>query len=213
MSNVPGRLLRVALTGGIATGKSHCLRRFAGHGVPVIDADVLAREAVQPGGAGIAAVAKRFGASLVRPDGSLDRARLGSIVFRNPAARRDLEAIVHPFVYRAIKEWFADCERTVVPPGMAMADIPLLYETGRHADFDVVVVVACSPDLQRARVIARDGISGDEADRRIRAQLSIEEKRRRADHVIDTSGSVAETDRAVDEILDALREAARTLVR
>jgi dephospho-CoA kinase len=96
---------------------------------------------------------------------------------------------------------------------MAMADIPLLYETGRHADFDVVVVVACSPDLQRARVIARDGISGDEADRRIRAQLSIEEKRRRADHVIDTSGSVAETDRAVDEILDALREAARTLVR
>src|SRR6187401_1945024 len=100
-------MLRVALTGGIATGKSFCSARFAALGVPVVDADVLARAAVAPGSAGLAAIAARFGQSLILEDGQLDRAALGSLVFAHRSARADLEAIIHPEVYRRINEWFA----------------------------------------------------------------------------------------------------------
>ena len=130
-------MLRVALTGGIATGKSYCLARFASLGVPVIDADQLARDAVAPGSRALEEVATRFGAAIIRPDGSLDRASLGHIVFNDRAARADLEAIVHPEVYRRISEWLA-----TLPPRtrVAIADIPLLFETVHTHDFDRVVV-------------------------------------------------------------------------
>jgi dephospho-CoA kinase len=197
---VQPRVRRVALTGGIATGKSTCLGRFAALGVPVIDSDVLAREAVAPGTPGLAAVAARFGPAVLATDGSLDRGRLAEIVFADPRARIDLEAIVHPFVFDRIVEWFDRQPRT----GFAIADVPLLYEAGHAGDFDVVIVAACSPDEQLARVIARDGLSEADARRRIASQWPIERKRALADYVVDTSGSVEETVRRVDEIVRAL---------
>jgi dephospho-CoA kinase len=191
-------LIRVALTGGIATGKSYCLRRFAALGVPVIDADVLAREVLRPGTPGFAAVVRRFG-SEVLIDGSLDRAALGRIVFRDADARAALEAIVHPPVYAAIEAWFA---RGADAPhaAFAIADIPLLYETGHDRDVDRVIVAACDRELQRSRLVARSGLSAAEADARLSAQWPIEEKRRRADYVIDTGGTTIETNAQVEQI-------------
>jgi dephospho-CoA kinase len=192
--------MRVALTGGIATGKSHCLRAFAALGVPTLDADVLAREAVEPGTAGFDAVVARFGRAVVRPDGAIDRTALGRIVFADAAARGALEAIIHPIVYAAIRA------RTGHPLSIvSVADVPLLYETGHAGEFDRVIVAVCRPDQQLQRLMARDGLNETDARRRIDAQLPIEEKARRADYVIDTSGSMANTDGQVAEILGKLR--------
>jgi dephospho-CoA kinase len=202
---VADRLLRVALTGGIATGKSRCLRAFASLGTPVIDADALARDAVGPGTPGLAAVAHRFGRGVLAPDGGLDREALGRIVFDDPAARHDLEAIIHPVVYAAIFAWFDS-----LPAGsFGIADIPLLYETGRAGDFDRVIVAACDPAEQRRRVMARDGLAEHEADQRIGAQMPIGEKLARADFVIDTTGADADTYRQVVEVWERLRAETR----
>ncbi len=190
-------MLRVALTGGIATGKSYCLARFASAGVPVIDADRLAREAVAPGSRALEAVVTRFGRSILRPDGSLDRAGLGRIVFTDRVARADLEAIVHPEVYRGISEWFASR-----PAGtrFAIADIPLLFETGHNHDFDRVIVAACDPRLQLRRLMSRDRLNETEARARLNAQWPIDEKVARATYVIRTDGTVADTDAQVTTI-------------
>ena len=194
-------MLRVALTGGIATGKSYCLGQFASHGAAVIDADLLAREAVAPGSRALDAVAARFGPSVLLPDGALNRAALGRIVFRNGAARADLEAIVHPEVYRRISEWFA-----MLPPRtrLAIADIPLLFETGHTHDFDRVVVVACDPREQLRRLMTRDGLAESDARARLDAQWPIEEKEARADFVIRTDGTVADTDAQVKTVYELL---------
>jgi dephospho-CoA kinase len=194
-------MVRVALTGGIATGKSTVLRRIAAAGLPTIDADVLARQVVAPGAPAYAAVVARFGVGVIDDTGAVDRRALAAIVFADPSARRDLEAIVHPAVYEAIAAWFAAL------PGdtpAAVADIPLLYETGRDKDFDMVVVVACEPDEQIRRVTARDGISKGEAEARIAAQWPIERKVAAAHHVIWTTGAVADTDRQVDDLVKQL---------
>src|SRR5688500_7506339 len=192
---------QVALTGGIATGKSYCLGRFEAMGVPVIDADRLARLAVAPGSPGLAAVVQRFGNSVLRDDGTLDRSALAAIVFADRAARADLEAIVHPDVYRRIREWFAR-----LPPGtaVAIADIPLLYETGHEHEFDGTIVCACAPDEQLRRLVVRDGLSEEEARARLAAQWPIDEKVKRADYVIRTDGSFAETDAEVRRVYDRL---------
>ena len=191
---------RVALTGGIATGKSRVGRRFAHHGVPTIDADALAHAVIAPGTPGAARIVERFGPEVLSADGSIDRRTLGTIVFADPAARRDLEDIVHPAVYEAINAWYA----ALPPSPFAVADIPLLYETGRESDFDVVVVAACEPEDQLRRVVERDGLTPDAARQRIAAQLPIAEKVRRADHVIRTDGSHDATDAQVDELAAAL---------
>ena len=194
-------MLRVALTGGIATGKSYCLARFASLGVPVIDADQLAREAVAPGSRALDAVVARFGATLRLPGGSLDRASLARIVFSDRTARADLEAIVHPEVYRRISEWLA-----TLPPRtrIAIADIPLLFETGHTHDFDRVIVVACDPNEQLRRLVARDGLSERDAKARLDAQWPIEEKEARSDYVIRTDGSVPDTDGQVKSVYESL---------
>jgi dephospho-CoA kinase len=191
---------RVALTGGIATGKSWVRRRFAHHGVPTIDADVLAHAALAPGTPGAARILERFGTAVQSTDGSIDRKALGGIVFRDEKARRELEAIVHPAVYEAIEAWFA----ALPPVAYAVADIPLLYETGREADFDTVVVTTCAPDEQVRRLTSRDGLSVDEARQRIHAQLPLAEKARRADYVIRTDGTHADTHAQVDALAAAL---------
>jgi dephospho-CoA kinase len=191
-----------ALTGGIATGKSYCLGRFASLGVPIIDADRLSRDAVAPGTRGLAAVVARFGDDLLLADGTLDRAALGRIVFSDGTARADLEAIVHPDVYRRILEWAAK-----LPPGtpLAMADIPLLFETGHQHEFDKVIVCACDPEEQLRRVMSRDGLTEADARARLAAQWPIGEKVARADYVIRTDGSYRETDEQVRDVFRRLR--------
>jgi dephospho-CoA kinase len=194
-------MLKIALTGGIATGKTHVVGRLRAAGVPVVDADVLAREAVARGSAGLAAVVARFGVDVLTPAGDLDRPRLGNLVFRDEVARRDLESIVHPQVRRGIAEFFEQ-----LPPDtpLAMADIPLLFETRQERKFDKVIVVACARDTQVKRVMARDSLSREDAERRVAAQLPIEEKVRRADYVIHTDGTFAETDAQVERVLASL---------
>ena len=192
---------RIALTGGIATGKSHVRARFEALGVPTIDSDVLARQAVAVGSPGLAKVVERFGPGILDASGALDRHKLGSIVFADAAARHDLEHIIHPDVQRATSAWFES-----LPPhhAFAIADIPLLYEIGRDRDFDAVIVAACDRETQLQRVMKRDGLSETDARRRIAAQLPIDEKVQRADFVIRTDGPFDETNRQVDELADQL---------
>jgi dephospho-CoA kinase len=197
---------RIALTGGIATGKSYCLEQFRRLGAAVIDADTIARDVVAAGTTGFDAVVARFGASVLDASGALDRATLGTLVFHDAEARRDLEAIIHPLVYEQIERWFrvlADHASDAI----AIADIPLLYETNRAQDFERVVVAACSRADQVARLRAR-GMSAEEADLRLAAQLPIEEKARKADYVIETSRSMAETDRQVMDVWKTLIQVA-----
>jgi dephospho-CoA kinase len=193
---------RAALTGGIATGKSYCLGRFAALGAAVVDADRLARDAVAPGTPGLARVVERFGAEYLKPDGTLDRPALGRLVFSDRTARADLEAIIHPDVYRRIDEWFAN-----LPGGtrVAIADIPLLFETGHQHDFEVVIVCACSSAEQLRRLMVRDGLTEAAARARLDAQWPIEEKIARAHVVIRTDGGFAATDRAVGKTYESLK--------
>ncbi len=169
--------------------------------MPTIDADALARDAVAPGTPGHAAVIKRFGSGVSRPDGSLDRPALGMIVFADRSARTALEAIIHPEVRRRIGDWFAN-----LPSGtrLAMADIPLLFETGQEHDFDRVVVCACDPAEQLRRLVLRDGLSEETARQRLAAQWPIAEKVARAQHVIRTDGTFADTRSQVDAMFQAL---------
>ena len=194
-------MLRVALTGGIATGKSFCLKRFARLAVPVIDADLIAREVVAPGSAALESIRARFGSSIIAADGNLNRGALAGIVFTDRVARADLESIIHPEVYRRINDWFANQR-----PGtrFAIADIPLLFETGHEHDFDSVIVCACEPFEQLRRLMERDGLSEDDARARLAAQWPIAEKIARADYVIRTDGTYEATDTLVHDVFDAL---------
>ena len=139
-------MLKVALTGGIATGKSYVLELLLDRGVPTIDADDIVHESFEPGTATTQAIALDFGHAVLQPDGRVDRAALASRVFTDANARLRLEAIVHPLVYKKIMEWFETVDRP-----MAVVSIPLLYETHREADFDAVVVTACKADQQVQR--------------------------------------------------------------
>ena len=201
-------LLRAALTGGIATGKSYVRVRLASHGIPTLDSDVLARDAVAPGSPGLAAVVERFGADILAADGALDRRALGTIVFADPQARADLEAIVHPRVREATTAWLG--RLAAAGESVAVVDIPLLYETGRDRDFDRVIVTSCPRSQQVARVVERDGLSPADAEARIDAQAPTEDKVRRADFVIDTGGTFGDTNRQTDRVVERLlTEAAR----
>jgi len=194
-------MVRVALTGGIATGKSTVLRLLQARHVPTIDADILAREVVAPGSPGLRDVVDRFGEGVLDAHGALDRRALAAQVFQDPQKRRELEAIVHPAVYAAIGDWLGGLP-TQTP--FAVADIPLLFETGHEGDFDDVVVAACPFDEQLRRVRARDGISDAEARARLAAQWPIADKVALAHHVIWTTGSRAETEREVDKLVSRL---------
>lgn len=186
-------VLKIGLTGGIGCGKSAVAQLLGQHGAIVIDADQLAREAVASGTPGLAEVVARFGTEVLT-DGQLDRGALGRIVFGDVAARKDLEAIVHPKVRSRASELVA-----AAPAGTAVVQmIPLLVETGQHGDFDLVVVVDAEPAVQLARVRQRDRLSEAEALARIGAQVSREARLAAADVVIANNGSAAQLAEVVD---------------
>ena len=194
-------MLRVGLTGGIGSGKSEVARRLADRGAVVIDADVAAREVVVPGSPGLAQIAAAFGESVLRPDGSLDRERLGQTVFADPGLRATLNAIVHPLV----RTWMAEAERAAVraspPPGPVIVhDVPLLAESRGTAGFDVVIVVDVPPELQVERLVRLRGMAADQARARMAAQASREQRLAVADIVIDNSGSLDDLDRRIAEV-------------
>ena len=197
-------MLRVALTGGIATGKSYVLGQFRSRGVPCLDADDLAHGVTAAGTEATAAIAARFGSDVLGPDGAVDRTKLGPIVFADPAARRDLEAIVHPAVYRAISAGLRAFE-LIGHDRFALVDVPLLYETGAERNFDRVVVTACLPATQLARLRER-GMSDEAARQRVAAQWPTDEKVARADFVVTTDGSFEETDAQIDAIYRKLSQ-------
>ena len=196
-------MLRVALTGGIATGKSHVLDQLRKRGIPCLDADTLAHGVTAAGTEATAAIGARFGADVIEEDGAVNRAALGRIVFADPAARKDLEAIVHPAVYRAILAGLKGFELIGDYP-LAVVDIPLLYETGAAAQFNRVIVTTCPPEMQIARLVAR-GMSEGDARLRIEAQWPTARKAGRADFVITTDGTFAETDGQIERVLRSLR--------
>lgn len=202
-------MLRVALTGGIATGKSHVRARIAARGVPTVDADAIVHALFSDDPVVTGEIARRFGAGIILADGRVDRSKLGGVVFEDPSARRDLEAIVHPRVYGRIAGWMS--YQDGAGARWVLADIPLLYETRRDGEFDRVIVAACSPEEQVRRAIQRNGLSESAALERLAAQWPIAEKVRRATAVVDTSGTFAETDKQVDAICAELDEVARTI--
>lgn len=188
-------MLRVALTGGIATGKSYVLDQFRKRRAPCFDADSLAHGVTSAGTEATAAIAARFGNDVLAPDGSVNRAKLGPIVFADPAARRDLEAIVHPAVYRAIAAGVRGFELLGEYP-LVVVDVPLLFETWHDKEFDRVIVTTCPPEMQVARLRER-GMSETDARQRIAAQWPSDARESRADFVIRTDGTYAETDAQV----------------
>ena len=192
-------MLKVALTGGIGTGKTYVRTRFQSRGVPAVDADAIVHDALGAGTPVAAQVAERFGPGVLEPDGAVNRRRLGALVFADGAARRQLEQIVHPFVFESIAAWFAALP-VATDPAWALADVPLLFETGRDGWFDKVIVAACPPEEQVRRIIARDALSESDARARVAAQQPIGEKVLRADYVVWTDRGFGETDRQVDEI-------------
>ena len=192
---------RIGLTGGIATGKSYVAGKIREAGVPIVDADVLAREVVAAGTPGLAAVRKRFGPDAVRRDGTMDRVRIAQIVFKDKRARLDLEAIIHPAVQRAIDDFFAQLPKRTP---FAVADVPLLFETKREGQFQEVVVVACPRDMQLTRLMERNKLSREDAERRLGAQLPIDQKVKKATHVIRTDGTFEETDAQVASLIKKL---------
>jgi len=180
-------MVRVGLTGGIASGKSLVAAELAERGAIIIDADVLAREVVKPGTPALAAIAERFGSEALN-DGRLNRSRLAEIVFADPLARRDLERIVHP----AVRARAVELERAADAAAVVVHVIPLLVETGQQQNFDFVVTVDVDQETQIQRLIARNRFSRAEAESRIAAQATREERRAAADVVLDNTGSVAQ---------------------
>lgn len=193
----------VGLTGGIATGKSTFSEALRARGVPVVDADALARAAVAPGAPALAEIARAFGTAVLAPDGGLDRKRMAALVFADPDARRRLEAITHPAVRRAMAEETA--RLAAAGHDLAFYDTPLLFEVGLDRTLDCVVVVWAPPAVQRARLGTRDGLGPAEADARLAAQLPIDEKAARADFVVENVGAVAELGPKADRLLADLR--------
>ena len=183
-------MLRVGLTGGIASGKSTVARIFQELGAHVLDADRIAREIVPPDSPALARIARAFGKEMLRPDGTLDRAALGTLVFADAGKRRVLEGILHPLILAEIGRRIDELERSD-PRGMVIVEAALILELERQAEFDTLVVVWADEEQQRRRMIQRDNLSAEEADRRLEAQMPLSEKRGRAQFVIDNSGDQA----------------------
>jgi dephospho-CoA kinase len=186
----------IGLTGGIATGKSTVAGMLIERGAAVVDADQLAREVVEPGRPALQAVVQRFGESVLHDDGSLDRAKLGAIVFRDDSARRDLERITHPRITDLMQQRIASAFAHDAP--VVVVDIPLLFERGRDDMFEGVLVVWAPVAVQLQRMHDRDSLDKEEALRRLAAQMPIDDKRDRATWIVDNSGTLDDTRRQVN---------------
>ncbi len=197
-------MLKVGLTGGIASGKSHVLRRFAQAGFQTLDLDAVARDVMAPGGTAYADIARAFGDRILAADGAIDRKALGAHVFADPSARRRLEALVHPRIREAEARYLT----SGAPDSVAVVDAALLVESGQHLRFARLVVVFCEPREQLRRLLARDGLTEADARARLDAQMPPEEKKRFGHFVVDNSGAPAETDAQVDAVIAALRSLA-----
>ena len=197
-------MLRVGLTGSIAVGKSFVLGEFRDFGCHVLDADWTAREVVEPGTPGLAKIVEHFGDGMLREDGSLDRKKLGAIVFNDNSKRELLNSIVHPLVIEAQDRWLNDRESDDLG-GIAIIDAALMIEVGSYKRFDALIVVWCEPAIQLERLQLRDSLTEEEALRRISSQMPQDEKKRYADFLIDTSNGFDDTRRQVAEVFGQLR--------
>ena len=198
-------MLRVGLTGSIAVGKSFVTSVFAELGCRVLDADKTAREVVMPGAEGLAALIREFGKEILAPDGTLDRARLASIVFADEEKRLRLNHLLHPFIIARqdaiLREWESE-----EPNGIAIVDAALMIESGGYKRFDKLIVVHCRPEVQLERLMRRDKLTLAEAQRRIASQMPQEEKQRYADYLIDTSDGFEPARARTVEVYNSLRK-------
>jgi dephospho-CoA kinase len=200
-------MLRVGLTGGIATGKSTAGQMFVELGCHLIDSDRITHQLFEPGQNVHRAVVEQFGRRIVAPDGTIDRRVLGDIVFKDPEARLKLNSLVHPAVIQRQQEWLNEIQQRD-PKGVAIVDAALMIEVGTYKNYDKVIVVTCTPEIQKRRLLERSGLSEDAINARIRSQMPMTEKVKYADFVIDSSGELADTRRQVTEITARLRESA-----
>ena len=189
-------MLRVGLTGGIASGKSLVARFFKENGARLIDADRIARDVVQPGSAGWKRVVDCFGTSVLRRDGRIDRRALGRIAFSDERARKALNGLLHPLIISKIQQRLEGlCRR--LPDAPVVIEVPLLIECGLQHDFDRIVLVAADPEIQKKRLISRSRLSEEEAEARIGSQLAMNQKRKYADYIIDNNGTRRDLKRQV----------------
>lgn len=204
-------MLRVGLTGSIGVGKSFVAAVLQELGCHVVDADQTAREVVLPGTPGLAAVAQAFGPDVLGPDGTLDRPRLGALVFPDQEKRKLLNSLLHPFIIARQDELMSEWERED-PEGIGVIDAALMIESGGYKRFDKLIVVHCRPEVQLDRLMKRDGLTEAEAQQRITAQLSQKEKCKFADYLIDTSDGFDLTRARTAQVLSQLRELSRVRV-
>ena len=204
-------MLRVGLTGSIGVGKSFVAGVLRELGCRVVDADQTAREVVAMGSPGLAAVVAAFGADVLRDDGTLDRPKLGAIVFPDQKKRELLNSILHPYIIARQDELLREWERQD-PLGIGIVDAALMVESGGYKRFDKLIVVHCRPEVQLARLMLRDGLSESEARQRIDAQMSQEEKCKFADYLIDTSEGFEATRARTAEVFSELQELSRRQV-
>jgi len=198
-------MLRVGLTGGIATGKTTVGQMFIDLGCHLIDSDEIAHKLFEPGQDVHSAVIKAFGPHIVASDGTIDRNILGDIVFNDSAARAKLNILVHPAIIRRQQEFLTNIARTD-PKGIGIVSAALMVEIGTYKNYDKVIVLSCPPDVQRMRLKSRSALSDEQIEARIAAQMPVEEKVKRGDFVIDTSTDLATTRRQVEMTNSKLRE-------
>jgi dephospho-CoA kinase len=197
-------MLRVGLTGGIATGKSTVGQMLVQLGCHLIDSDSITHQLFEPGESVHDAVVKEFGARILAPDGTIDRRVLGGIVFRDSLARLKLNSLVHPAVIHRQQDWLKEVESRD-PAGIAIVDAALMIEVGTYKNYDKVIVVTCRPEIQKQRLMERSGLKEDEIDARIRSQMPMNEKVKYADFVIDNSRDLSDTRRQVVEVHSKLK--------
>jgi dephospho-CoA kinase len=196
----------VGLTGGIGSGKSTVAARFAEHGVPVVDADQVAREIVEPGETALEELAAHFGPDVLTPDGALDRPALARLAFVDDEQRAALDGIMHPRIHERIVERVTELVQGRA--SLVVVDHPLLLETDQAATFDAVVVVLAPAEVRVRRLVEHRGLDEQDVRARMRAQTDDGTRRRLADHVIENTGAVVDLQRRADEVLDDLRRAA-----
>jgi len=205
-------MLRVGLTGGLASGKSTVAAFFRELGAFHVDADRIAHELIAPGGGAEREVVARFGGGIVSNSGAIDRKALAAIVFADARALADLNALVHPRVREEIARRIADHESGASPAEIALVDAALLVESGIHRDLDALIVVACPGETQIARAVSRGGLTEPEARARVAAQAPLAKKLAVADHIVDNGGSLDETKRQVRSLWDELRRGRRSTI-